>query len=366
MKRVLIPVACLFLVLALASCQAQTTPTAPPAEKTEAAAPAAAVPAVAINEAALGAFAPLPAKFGNEANPATEDKVNLGRMMYYDKRFSKNHDISCNSCHGLATFGVDNKPTSPGHKGQLGGRNSPTVYNSAGQFVQFWDGREPDVEAQAKGPVLNPVEMAMPDAKIVLAVINSIPEYVEAFKKAFPGEAEPITYDNFGKAIGAFERGLVTPSKWDKFLTGDKTALSSEEIAGFNKFVETGCTACHTGALIGGHIYQKVGLVKPWPNTADFGRFDVTKQEGDKYMFKVPTLRNIEKTGPYFHDGKTATLAEAIAMMGEYQLGKALAPEDIASIETWLKALTGEVPTAYVAEPTLPPSTDKTPKPDPA
>lgn len=361
MKRILFFA---FVVLvAMAGCQTQTAPT-PAAPPTEAAPPAPA--GVEIDPALLGAFAALPAVIESADNPITDEKVTLGRTLYFDKRFSKNHDLSCNSCHLLTQYGVDNKATSPGHKGQLGERNSPTVYNAAGEFVQFWDGRAPTVEEQAKGPVLNPVEMALADDKAVLAVINSIPEYIEMFKKAFPADAEPVTYDNFGRAIGAFERKLVTPSKWDKFVAGDMAALNDAEKAGFKKFVEVGCTACHTGALLGGHMFQKLGLVKPWPDDKDPGRAKVTQNDADKMFFKVPMLRNIEKTGPYYHNGSVATLEEAVKLMGEHQLGKTLSDADIASIVTFLKTLTGELPAALIAEPPMPPSTDKTPKPDPA
>ena len=233
-------------------------------------------------------------------------------------------------------------------------------------FVQFWDGRAPDVEEQAKGPVLNPVEMAMASEKDVIAVLKSMPEYVDAFKKAFPGEKDPVTYDNVGKAIGAFERKLITPARWDKFLKGDATVLTAEEKAGFNTFSSAGCETCHAGALLGGNMFQKIGSVKPWSDTSDPGRFKVTKSEADRLMFKVPSLRNIEKTGPYFHDGKTATLKEAIVKMADYQLGKTLNDADVQAIETWMKSLTGTIPVDYIKEPVLPKSTPKTPKPSEA
>jgi cytochrome c peroxidase len=317
-----------------------------------------------IDQASLQLFEPLPDLMTSNTNLVTEEKVALGRMLYYEPRLSKSQQISCNSCHMLDKYGVDSEPTSDGHKGQKGTRNSPSVYNAAGQFVQFWDGRAADVEAQAKGPVMNPVEMAMPAESEVVAVIKSMPEYVEAFKKAFPDDKEPVSYDNMAKAIGAFERKLVTPSRWDKFLHQDQAALTAEERAGFNTFVETGCQTCHMGAYVGGNLFQKAGVVKPWPDTSDTGREQVTKSEADRMMFKVPSLRNIEKTGPYFHNGKTATLEEAVSKMGEYQLGKSLSPVQVNSIITWLKTLTGDLPADYIKLPPLPKSTAKTPKPD--
>jgi cytochrome c peroxidase len=258
---------------------------------------------------------------------------------------------------------VDNEPTSDGHKGQKGDRNSPTVYNAAGHFVQFWDGRAANVEEQAKGPVLNPVEMAMPGEKQVVAVLKSMPDYVAAFKKAFPEDKDPVTYDNMAKAIGAFERKLVTPARWDKFLGGDQTALTDEEKTGFNAFVAAGCQTCHAGTLLGGNLYQKLGAAKPYPDASDPGRAKVTKADSDKMFFKVPSLRNVEKTGPYFHNGKLTTLDQAVTHMAEYQLGKQLAEADIKSILIFLNALTGEIPSEYIKEPALPKSTEKTPKP---
>lgn len=319
-----------------------------------------------IDPANLKFYKALPESVPPKDAQLTGEKVALGRMLYYDARFSKSQTISCNTCHDLATYGVDNQPTSTGHKGQKGDRNSPTVYNAAGHFVQFWDGRAKDVEEQAKGPVLNPVEMAMASDKEVLAVVDSIPEYKAAFKQAFPEDKNPVTYDNFGRAIGAFERKLLTPARWDKFLGGDPAALTGAEKAGFAAFHSTGCGTCHAGAYLGGNLFQKVGLVKEWPDVTDTGRAKITKSDADRMMFKVPSLRNIEKTAPYFHNGKSPTLSAAIADMAEYQLGKKLTPAEVASIEAFLKALTGEVPADLIKQPELPKSTPKTPKPSQA
>ncbi len=296
---------------------------------------------------------------------ATEDpKVTLGRMLYYDARLSRAQDISCNSCHDLANYGADNKPTSTGFKGQKGNRNSPSVYNAAIHFAQFWDGRAPNVEEQAKGPVLNPVEMAMPSDKQVITVLKSMPEYVAAFKRAFPKQKDPLTYDNVGVAIGAFERGLVTPARWDKFLGGDQAALTGEEKAGFNTFIDAGCPTCHTGVLLGGNMYQKIGATKPWPDATDPGRFNITHDQADMLMFKVPSLRNVEKTAPYFHDGKVSKLNEAVSQMATYQLGRDLTAAETESIVIWVKSLTGTIPADYIRKPELPKSTGKTPKPE--
>jgi cytochrome c peroxidase len=317
-----------------------------------------------IDKSKLELFAPLPNALASDANPITEEKIALGRMLFYEPRLSKSQKIACNNCHKLNNYGVDGEPTSDGHKGQKGTRNSPTVYNAAGHTAQFWDGRAADVEEQAKGPVMNPVEMAMGSEKDVLAVLKSMPEYLDAFKKAFPEEKDPVTYDNMAKAIGAFERKLVTHSRWDKFVAGDDAAITAEEKAGFVAYVDAGCTTCHIGPFVGGNLYQRLGLARPWPDASDPGREKVTKSAADHLVFKVPSLRNIEKTGPYFHDGKVASLEDAIAKMAEYQVGKKLSDAQVKSIITWLKTLTGEVPTEYIKEPALPKSTDKTPKPD--
>ena len=321
---------------------------------------------VEVDAAKLKLFKPLPESVEVKAGGPVAERIALGRMLYYEPRLSKGQDISCNDCHMLDNYGVDNEPTSKGHKGQRGDRNSPTVYNAALHFAQFWDGRAADVEEQAKGPILNPVEMAMPDQDRVVAVLKSMPEYVAAFKAAFPDAKDPVTYDNIANAIGTFERGLLTPARWDKFLEGDTTALSEEEKAGFNEFLAAGCQTCHMGVLVGGNLYQKLGLAKAYPDTSDEGRAKISKNEGDKFFFKVPSLRNVEKTAPYFHHGKVATLEESIKQMSDYQLGVSLSEAQVNSIITWLKSLTGEIPVEYIRKPALPPSSKMTPKPETA
>lgn len=349
-------------LLAVGACKKEEP--APTVDATPATAPPE-KPATPLEQAlgSTGAFAPLPDHWAKDGQTAAQEE--LGRLLYFEPRLSKNHDVSCNTCHDLAAFGVDNKPTSPGHKAQLGGRNSPTVYNAAGHFRQFWDGRAADVEEQAKGPILNPVEMAMPGEEQVVAVLKSIPGYAAPFAAAFPGQEAPISYDNMAKAIGAFERRLVTPSRWDDFLRGKPDALSEDELKGFNLFVSTGCVGCHNGALIGGTAFQKVGAVKPWPNQKDQGVFDLSKKDDDKMMFKAPSLRNIAKTAPYFHDGSAASLEESVKLMAAHQLGRDLSAEDTRLITAWLNALTGTLPTDYIQKPTLPESGPETPKPDP-
>ncbi len=315
-----------------------------------------------IDPGKLALFAPLPQSIPAKAGGPLDARIALGRMLYYDARLSSNQQISCNSCHDLSNYGVDGRPTSAGHKGQHGDRNSPTVYNAAAHFVQFWDGRAADVEEQAKGPVLNPVEMGMPDDGAVTAVLNSIPDYVEAFRRAYPDQKTPVTFDNAADAIGTFERGLLTPGRWDKFVRGDQAALTAQERAGFITFTSVGCQSCHAGALVGGNLYQKIGVWKPYPD-ADPGRFKITGHEGDRMMFKVPSLRNVVKTGPYFHNGRVPTLNDAVAQMADYQLGHRASDSEVASIVAFLGALTGDIEAEYIKRPELPPSTARTPRP---
>ena len=318
---------------------------------------------VQVNAEALKMFAPLPAMMSSPDNPVTDAKVTLGRILYYDPRLSANQKISCNTCHPLDAYGAEAKPVSTGHKNQKGNRNAPTVYNAAGHFVQFWDGRAPTVEEQAKGPITNPVEMAMPSNAAAVQVIQSMPEYVALFQTAFPNDKDPVTYNNMALAIGAFERGLVTPSSWDAFVEGDQSALTDAEKSGFNTFAATGCQWCHYGAYVGGAVYQKLGVVKPWPNQTDQGRYQLTKEDIDMMVFKVPSLRNIKKTGPYFHDGSVATLDQAIRNMAIHQRGIPLTKAQVKSIEIWMNSLTGQVPMSYIMPPELPKSTPQTPHP---
>ena len=285
-------------------------------------------------------FQPLPEKMpGSEKD--TPALVSLGKDLYFEKKLSANDSQSCNSCHAVDQNrgGVDNEPTSPGAFGKRGGRNSPTSLNAGFHVAQFWDGRAVDLAAQAKGPILNPIEMAMPSEEEVLKKLSALPEYPKAFSKAFPGESKALSYDNLAKAIAAFERTLVTHDRFDDFLKGNDSALSNAELEGLNTFVSTGCVACHNGPLLGANSYQKMGAVNAYANTEDLGRFSVTKDEADKFKFKVPSLRNIALTAPYFHDGKAATLEEAVRQMAWLQLGRKLEPKEVDSIVVFLKTL---------------------------
>jgi cytochrome c peroxidase len=289
-----------------------------------------------------------------DAEESTAAQVKLGRTLFFDKRLSKDGTISCNSCHPLDRYGADGEKTSKGLGGQTGRRNSPSVFHAAGHFTAFWDGRAASVEEQAKGPILNPVEMGMNSPAAVVTTLEAVPGYAPMFAAAFPGSGDAITYDNVGRAIGAFERGLVTPSRWDRYLEGDQAALTTREVAGLRLFTDLGCMTCHTGEFLGGTSFQKAGVVAPWPNQDDTGRAEVTKVAADKMMFKVPSLRNIAKTAPYFHDGSVATLEQAVDQMARVQLGEELPKADLEAIVAWLGSLTGELDPEYIREPALP------------
>ncbi len=318
----------------------------------------------AARERAAVIFGTLPDEVPNPVNPLSEEKIALGRSLFFDTRLSKNHDVSCNSCHDLARFGVDGEPTSAGHRGQRGDRNSPTVYNAALHIAQFWDGRAADVEEQARGPVLNPREMAMPSEEATVAVLRSIPGYEPLFRAAFPDAADPISYDNMARAIGAFERRLMTPSRFDAFLEEQDEALTDPEVAGLALFMDVGCIACHNGPALGGRAYQKLGGVRPYP-TEDPGRFNVTGNESDRGVFKVPSLRNVAETGPYFHDGSVGSVGQAIRLMADHQLGRTLSQEEVAALAAFMASLTASLDQEYIAAPELPASGPGTPAADP-
>lgn len=302
-------------------------------------------------------FKPLPEVFaGRWAHPEAEE-ITLGRMLFFDRRLSRNHDISCNDCHPLDRFGMDGRGVSIGHVGQTGRRNAPTVYNAAGHGMQFWDGRASDVEEQALMPLVDPGEMAMSEQR-VMQTVRAIPDYVSRFEALYPQDTDPVSFDNVGRVIGAFERGLVTPGRWDRFLNGERTALTVAERRGLSTFVGLGCPTCHAGALVGGTHFEQLGQFKPWPNQQDKG----AGQGSGSLMFKVASLRNVEKTAPYFHDASADTLEAAVRKMAAYQLGIDISEAQLASVVTWLKSLTGTLPHFYIEPPTLPPNTDALPQ----
>ncbi|UJF25085.1 cytochrome-c peroxidase [Suttonella sp. R2A3] len=296
----------------------------------------------------------------DEANPLRDGEIALGQMLYFDPRLSLSGNISCNTCHNLASYGVDNSAKSLGVDAQPGGRNSPTVLNAALNATQFWDGRAQDVEEQAGGPMLNPVEMALPDEATAVQRIAEIPGYQDLFTEVYGDEG--VTFKNMTHAIGAFERTLMTPSRFDAFIAGDAEALSEQELLGMQSFIDNGCVACHRGVNLGGDQFQKFGLVKGpyWQFTGseqqDSGRFEVTQAESDKFIFRVPTLRNVAHTYPYFHDGSVSSLDNAVQIMAMAQLGKELPEADIANMVAFLETLSGEVSEEARTLPILPKS----------
>ena len=298
-------------------------------------------------------------------NPATPAKVELGKMLFFDPRLSASYLISCNTCHNVGLGGGDLQETSVGHGWQKGPRNAPTVLNAVFNIAQFWDGRAKDLEAQAKGPVQASVEMNNKPERVV-ATLKSIPGYLPQFKKAFPGVAEPISFDNMAGAIEAFEATLVTPdAPFDRYLQGDRKALSAREQEGLRLFMAKGCSACHNGVNVGGTGYFPFG-VKESPSVdirpvEDYGRFKVTNTEADRYVFKSPSLRNIDLTQPYFHSGKVWKLDEAVRIMGSAQLGIRLDNGEADKIVAFLHTLTGKQP--KIVYPILPPNSNDTPRP---
>jgi len=302
-----------------------------------------------IRQAVAAHFMPLPDTADDAANPVTVAKVALGKKLYYDAQLSLDGTVSCNSCHDLATFGVDNQPTSMGVDGMLGERNSPTVLNAAFHLAQFWDGRADSVEDQAGMPILNPVEMAIPSEAFLVDRLAATEDYPRLFAEAFPGGDEGLTFPNIARALAAFERTLITPSRFDAFLEGDDTALTSEELSGLETFVNIGCSTCHNSTNVGAFSFMRFGITADYwehtgSTTVDEGRARVTGREADQFVFRVASLRNVEKTAPYFHDGSVEALDEAVRVMVRVQLGLEVGDEDIANLVAFLRSLTGTVP----------------------
>lgn len=296
------------------------------------------------------------------ATGINQAEAELGKKLFFDPRLSKSGFISCNSCHNLSMGGTDNLKTSIGHNWQQGPINSPTVLNASMNIAQFWDGRAKDLQAQAGGPIANPGEMAFTHT-LAIEVLESIPAYQEEFKQVF--STPRITIAHITKAIAEFEKTLVTPnSRFDQWLGGNKKAITEDELAGYTLFKESGCVVCHNGPAVGGNSFQKMGVIEPYQtDNSAVGLAGVTGKKMDQFKFKVPTLRNIELTYPYFHDGEAQTLSEAVNTMARLQLGKTLSKTESAQIVAFLKTLTGDQPSFSL--PVLPPSTDKTPRPTP-
>lgn len=298
-------------------------------------------------------------------NPASPARVELGKMLYFEPRLSSSHLISCNTCHNVGLGGVDLLETSVGHGWQAGPRNSPTVFNAVFNVAQFWDGRAEDLAEQAKGPVQAAVEMNNTPERVV-ATLESMPRYVDLFAQAFPGEQDPVTFDNMARAIEVFEATLITPNDpFDRYLAGDPQALTADQREGLALFMDHGCASCHHGVNLGGTDYFPFGVFeKPGADilpAGDVGRFEVTNTSGDEYVFKSPSLRNIALTPPYFHSGKVWDLEDSVEIMGSSQLGIELNADEVRLITEFMRTLTGDQP--QVVHPTLPPNTAATPRP---
>jgi cytochrome c peroxidase len=309
-------------------------------------------------------FRPMPGHAFTDGEEASQELIDLGKMLYYEPRLSRSGLISCHTCHNLGIAGVDNLPVSLGHKWQKGRRNAPTVLNAALHSFQFHDGREPDVESQALMPIIDAVEMAASEEH-ALEVLHSIPLYVELFHTAFPGNEDPVNFRNVGIAIGAFERILLTYSRFDSFIKGDLNALSTDELAGLQTFMDAGCISCHVRETLGGLTFAR--FITPLERSGrvdqDPGRFEVTEREEDRHFFKVPSLLNVTLTAPYFHDGSEWSLHAAIREVALSQLDLSLSGTQVDELVNFMHALSGEV-SVYAREmPVLPPSTSATPLP---
>ncbi len=304
-------------------------------------------------------FSPLPDSMASEQNPITPKKVKLGKILFYESRISVDGAVSCAKCHPISLYAADGLRKSIGNSCKINPRNAPTVFNAAAQTSEHWVGNRKDVEDQARQSVTGAPSFGMPSDEAVEKKLKGFKDYRILFKEAFPEDKEPVNVGNFAKAIGTFERTLVTPSPFDAFLKGMGDALTERQKAGLKTFMETGCSGCHSGTYIGGQMYQKFGLAEPyWKYTKsemiDEGRYAVNKEAADKYVFKVPILRNVEKTPPYFHDGSVDNLEDAIWIMGQVQLGRDLAKDKVEDIKAFLISLTGVIPQDALEIPLLP------------
>jgi cytochrome c peroxidase len=323
------------------------------------------LPRPAVNSAfgLLRSLRPLPDALEPVLALNTKEQVALGHELFFDRRLSLGQKTACQDCHVLARYGVDGKPVPTGNEGAQGLRNTPTVFNVGGHWLFFWDGRANSLEEQAKGPLLNVVEMALETEAQGLEVLRSMPEYTAAFDRAFPDSKEPaLNFENLVGALAAYQRHLVTPGPWDRFLAGDDEAIPKDALRGFVLMVHHGCVACHSGILMAGGI-EKLGARHPWPNQKDLGRYQSSGNEFEKMRFRAPSLRNVARTAPYFHDASEATLPGAVRKMAHHQLGVDLSNREVDSIVAFLDTLTGDLPKDLIQEPMLPPSTSRTPPP---
>jgi cytochrome c peroxidase len=303
-------------------------------------------------------FGPLPETMASSKNPITPEKTKLGKMLLYETRISVDGTVSCTKCHPISLYGADGLKKAIGDQCKVNPRNAPTIFNAASQIAAHWIGNRADVEDQARQSVIGPPAFGMPSYQVVEKRLKEL-GYGPLFRQAFPGERDPVTMDNFAKAIGAFERTLVTPAPFDAFLKGEQDALDQKAQLGLKTFMDVGCAGCHNSPYLGGQMYQKFGITAPyWQYTKseekDDGRYAVTKNEADRYVFKVPVLRNVAKTAPYFHDGSVGSLDEAIWIMGKVQLGKELTKKQVKEIDAFLNSLTGKISQDALTVPLLP------------
>jgi cytochrome c peroxidase len=308
---------------------------------------------------ALSVFRPLAVDGSSAADPVAARRVALGRLLYFEPRVSADGTVSCARCHQPTLYGTDGLPRSIGAEHRVHPRHASTVLNAALQFVQHWRGDRTSVEDQAMQALIGPPSYGNPSYESAIAKIKAIPAYTTLFAEAFPGQGDSVTPRNWGQAIGAYVRTLLTPALFDRFLAGDDVAMSPSARSGLRTFMRVGCATCHNGSGVGGTMYQKFGLKKEyWTATGsraiDKGRFEVTKDPADMYVFKVPMLRNVAMTAPYFHDGSVATLPDAVRIMGRVQLGLTLSQREAGDLVAFLESLTGPLPDNFTTVPTLP------------
>ena len=314
----------------------------------------------ALLKQAQAVFQPLPPDMATPGAPITKERVDLGKTLFFDPRLTIDGKLSCSSCHQPARYGTDGLSKSMGVRERSHARNAPTVLNAGLYFVIHWRGDREDLEDQVVKALTSPITSGQPDEKAILDRLGQIPGYAPLFEAAFPDDPQPMSVRNIAKAIGAYERTLVTPTEFDRYLGGDIDALPPIARVGLKTFIDTGCVACHNGALVGGGSYRKFGVVEDYwkatgSQTIDQGRAEVTKNSDDLYVFRVASLRNVAKTSPYFHDGSVATLPEAVKVMARVQLGVTLSDSQTTEIVAFLESLTGDLPANFVTEPTLPP-----------
>jgi cytochrome c peroxidase len=304
-------------------------------------------------------FGPLPSSMPSQENPITPEKVKLGNVLFWEPRISVDGTVSCAKCHPMSLYAVDGLKKSRGNNCKENPRNDPTIFNAASQISEHWIGNRTSVEDQAKQALIGPPSFGMPNYESVEKILKGMKGYVAMFKEAFPNEKDPVTVDNFAKAVGAFERTLVTPAPFDDFMQGNASALTGQQKRGLKTFMDTGCLTCHFSPYVGGQMYQKFGVFEPYEKYTksthiDEGRFAVTKNPSDKFVFKVPVLRNVAETPPYFHDGSVDKLVDAVMIMARIQLAKDLTQEQAGDIAAFLASLTGRIPDAALKAPVLP------------